>query len=121
MAKSSLPVMRSLLVEAGYCVLLRTNGWAECFVQRDMERWEGRGQSEDEAFDDAMGKMFPSHLARSLLDRHIIRRPTYENGEARDAELVTSPSTLADPPARPGAIAGLTVSAEPGSAPFPAQ
>jgi hypothetical protein len=102
--------MRSLLVEAGYCVLLRTNGWAECFVQRDLERWEGRGQSEDEAFDDAMGKMFPSHLARSLLDRHIIRPPAYENGEARDAELgaaaghTSIAATLIHPGERPRAF-----------------
>lgn len=82
MVKSSSPVVRSLLVDAGYCVLLRTNGWAECFVQRDAERWEGRGQSEEEAFDDAVGKMFPSHLARSLLDRQAVRGPAFESGEA---------------------------------------
>ncbi len=75
MAKSSLPVMRDLLIEAGYCVLLRTSGWAECFVQRDAERWEGRGQTADEALDDALGKMFPSHFAQALLDRAAGGRP----------------------------------------------
>jgi hypothetical protein len=73
MTKSSLPVLRDLLVGAGYRVLARTNGWAECFVQRDAERWEGRGLTEDEALDDALGKMFPSHLAWALLEQRAER------------------------------------------------
>ena len=79
MIKSSLPVLRGLLLDAGYRVLLRTNGWAECFVQREAERWEGRGQTEADALDDVLGKMFPSHLARELFSQSTdARRPRGE-------------------------------------------
>ncbi len=97
MAKSSLPVMRSLLVEAGYCVLLRSSAWAECFVQRDAERWEGRGQTEEEALDDALGMMFPSHFARVLLDRAASLKAPEE--ALHDAAFGNDPRR--DPPGEP--------------------
>jgi len=88
MAKSSLPVVRHLLTEAGYRVLLRTSGWAECFVQREGERWEGRGQTEDDALDDALGRMFPSHVARTLLERAVLRWAVRTDASAARLPLV---------------------------------
>ena len=75
MRDPSLPALRSLLADAGYRVLFRANGWAECYVEREAERWEGRGRTEDEALHDVLARMLPSHLAQSLVQRQILASP----------------------------------------------
>jgi hypothetical protein len=52
-------------------VIFRADGWAECFVSLGNERWIGRGVTEDEALDDALGRMLPSRLARDLFNAQI--------------------------------------------------
>ena len=60
----SLKVLEAVLSAAGYHFAVRTDGWTECLVQRQGERWIGGGHTESEAFEDALEKMFPSRLAR---------------------------------------------------------
>src|SRR5271168_1278382 len=94
MTKSSLPVVRSLLHQTGYLVLVRTNAWTECFVQRGSERWEGRGHSEAEALDDALVKMLPSQLSRALFEQLAAGRSIGE-GEVPAARAAYAPITTA--------------------------
>lgn len=62
---------RLCLRRAGYGVIFRVEGWAECFISLANERWVGRGVTEDEALDDALRGMLPSRLARELFDAQI--------------------------------------------------
>ncbi len=59
-------------MEAGYDVAVRTNVWSECLVQRGTERWLGRGADDDQALDDAIAQLLPSHLGRALLLQHLV-------------------------------------------------
>lgn len=60
------PVLR-WLQENGYRVAFRDQGWVECLLWCDGERWLGRGADRDEAADDALRQAFPSRAARLLL------------------------------------------------------
>ncbi len=120
MSKSPSPVARSLLEEAGYRVLFRTNGWAECFVHREAapleatealpmtgallataaERWEGRGETQEDALEDVLGRMFPSHLARVLFDRECAasRMPVAAPSSVRAVERSAAiPDAITEP------------------------
>lgn len=79
--------LRVLLRAHGYEVALRENGWCECLVAREAERWTGRGTSPASALEDALAQMLPSALARALL------RPREE-----PAPKDTSPTLVAAPP-----------------------
>jgi hypothetical protein len=106
MAKTSLLDTRSLLEGAGYRVLQRSHQWAECFVQRatdrreDAERWEGRGETEDEALDSALRQMFPSHFAWELFEqlRAGTLEPRPETGAARITEAIAEAQAPAEAP-----------------------
>lgn len=65
------PDLHALLTGAGYDVAVRTDGWSECFVHRGAEHWLGRGRSEDAAVTDVLNQLFPSHVSRLLLERHL--------------------------------------------------
>lgn len=59
---------QSRLQRLGYKLTFRSHTWVECFARRPGERWLGRGDSEDEALDDLLQQMLPSHVARTSLD-----------------------------------------------------
>jgi hypothetical protein len=107
MPPTSVSALRSLLAAAGYQILFRSGGWVECFVHREAERWHGRGATEDEALEDVIASMLPSHVARMLLTRTL--------AEAGSTVVVAAPETprspsADDPPARalpPDEAAGL--------------
>jgi hypothetical protein len=129
MTKSPLSVVRSLLHQTGYLVLVRTNAWTECFVQRGAERWEGRGHSEAEALDDALVKMLPSNLSRALFEQHAARGTavalempavwaayapiTTAIVAGGDLDEAGSPGALARGADHEPVVSGLTLPAEP--------
>lgn len=120
MAKSSLRVVRGLLRQAGYRVLVRSSLWTECFVQRGAERWEGRGETEAEALDDAVSKMLPSHLSRVLFEEHASRQADKESDAADpepDAGVRRVPiiTVIVEPP-DDGAPAPVAMGAPPNAA-----
>jgi hypothetical protein len=59
------------LRRAGYGVIFRIQGWAECLVSLAEERWVGHGETEGESLDDALRQMLPSRLARSAFEAQI--------------------------------------------------
>jgi hypothetical protein len=65
--------LRSLLARAGYDIQYSEQGWVECFVRRDEESWSGHGLTEDDALQDAVAHMLPSHLAHGLLEHAAAR------------------------------------------------
>jgi hypothetical protein len=100
MSTSTSPVLRSLLSEAGYFVAVRSDGWFEVYLQRDAERWVGRGHTEEEAFAHLVAQMFPSRVSRMLLEAHVAQRAAASVGG--DAE----------PDAAPAESARITISRE---------
>ena len=111
MQRAPSSALRALLVEAGYVVRDHTNGWFECFVVNGDERCVGRGLGEDDAMQDAVRQLLPSHLARMLLDLHLAAR----EGRELAATAAAEPLTL-EP-----AVAALIITAEaPPAAPRPA-
>ena len=54
-----------LLRSLDYDVLFRTDGWVECLVAGNGERWMGRGIDQASALRDVERQMFPSHAARA--------------------------------------------------------
>jgi PPM family protein phosphatase len=60
--------LKSLLAESGYALSFHRDQWTECFASNATERWRGQGLDEHDALDDLLRKMFPSSLARRLLD-----------------------------------------------------
>jgi hypothetical protein len=86
---------RSVLSGEGYEVLVRFDEWFECLVYRDAERWIGRGSSEEDAFEDALRQMLPSHFARVLLERAVVARVARGAGTevaANDGATVVLPA-----------------------------
>src|SRR6185295_12521378 len=80
MLKIPIEPLRELLSEAGYRVAsrldwLENDGTSEYLVQREDERWIGRGPNADDALRDALARMFPSRLARELLEHHLAVGP----------------------------------------------
>lgn len=63
------------LSDLHYHVAFRTDGWVDCLVLRDAERWVGRGLTEAEALDDALSQMFGSAASRALLAKHAAAAP----------------------------------------------
>jgi hypothetical protein len=121
MMKAVPPGIRSLLLESGYRVLTRTNGWADCLIQRDAERWEGRGRTEDEALADAIARMLPSHLAAVLVDRWLASAA--QPAASSPSTAVASADAAASKPSLPAdpapAVAAPPVAPAP-EAPLPA-
>jgi hypothetical protein len=99
MTKAPLALLRRLLDETGYRVLFRTSGWAECFVHRDVERWEGRGRTEDEALADALAKMLPSHLAEDVLRRVVSagEPQSFQSGGGAEGKTAALSTPIAAP------------------------
>ena len=52
------------LIDCGYRCFVRRNGWIECLISNDQERWIGRGGDEMDAVRDALAQMFPAAAAR---------------------------------------------------------
>lgn len=82
--------LHSLLAEHGYVWVVRHNGWFECLVSREHERWEGSGATAGAALEDALNRMLPSALARKLL-----------SGQLRGAEATPSVEAQGDTEATP--------------------
>jgi hypothetical protein len=55
---------RRWLESIGYQIAFRCEGWTECLVWCDDERWLGRGGSCGGALEDALSQMLPSRAAR---------------------------------------------------------
>lgn len=55
---------RRWLADLGYAITFRSNGWVECLIRRDNERWFGTGGDEAEAFANALHAALPSEAAR---------------------------------------------------------
>jgi hypothetical protein len=98
MPSTSSTGLRALLSAAGYEIRFRTSGWTECLVLRERERWPGRGESEDAALDDALGRMLPSHVARELLARQLQVAPPPAVTSAPEHAAAPPEGALAAPP-----------------------
>lgn len=59
--------MRSFLVESGYRLDVRVDGFVTLLVSKGGERWIGNGADAEEALADAVAQMFPSSAAEDLL------------------------------------------------------
>ena len=59
------------LQDNGYRYAVRTDGWVECFVWHQDERWTGRGPTREDAVRDVLRRMFPSAASRTLLQHTI--------------------------------------------------
>jgi hypothetical protein len=91
-----------LLIDAGYRVQFRTGAWFECLVQREREVWDGRGRTEDDALDDALSKMLPSHLAKAAIEKAVV-----------EAQAVVQAAVAATPPAAEERPVATVVAAPP--------
>lgn len=89
------------LEESGYTVSFRTDGWTDCLVALDDERWLGHGGTESGALEDALRRMFPSRLSQRLLERSRAERAIRDADRPASAEakLPSSNVTLAYHPA----------------------
>lgn len=95
--------VKSLLAELGYRVAYRRQGWTECLLARNEERWVGHGDDEIEALMDAVRRALPSQLGRALMSWWAeggasVSAPAAADGrEARDER----PSQVERPPVEP--------------------
>jgi|JRYL01.1.fsa_nt_gb hypothetical protein len=100
------------LASLGYEVLFRRNGWIECLLLHEQERWFGTGQNEREAFANALASALPSEAARRGVEAaiHTAHAATAQDAAAapRGGEstpdhglLVTESSSLDAKPAVP--------------------
>jgi len=58
---------RRILESLGYRIAFRRQGWSECLVWREGERWLGQGGDENQALEVVLEQMFPSEAARQLM------------------------------------------------------
>lgn len=81
------------LGELHYHVAFRTDGWVDCLVLRDAERWVGRGLTEADALDDALSQIFGSAASRALLAKHVAAaaQPSAMMPPAAEAPPVEAP------------------------------
>lgn len=79
----ALPAAEALawLERLGYRVALREDGWLELLLCRGDERWIGRGIGRDEALDDVIRQLFPSHAARAAA-RAMLASPATDRSVA---------------------------------------
>lgn len=105
-SEMSVEAARAWLESSGCTVHLRHIGWFECLVSAPGERWIGCGATEREALDDALAKMFPSSLARTLLRDALAR--------------VGTPTASDDAPANESHAAPVDVASSVAEAPPPA-
>jgi protein phosphatase len=100
--------LRQLLRQLGYDIAETTDVWSECLLSLDAERWHGRGESPEIAFDDALYQMLPSALGRHLLGAHAA--PTFDKaGLVVEAPAPPSRTEVAPPRASAAARAGRSV------------
>lgn len=93
------------LTAVGYRIAFRVDGYVECLVVGDGERWLGRGTTPGEAAEDAVAQMLPSRLARALWEAAAARdagdvafgATTAETGGPSAAELVAGPDAAEVP------------------------
>lgn len=88
------PTLRCL-ENHGYTVKFREAGWVECLVSLGRERWFGSGETEGAALDHAVLMMFPSQLARSLLDALIAPRDEVTEVQPAPVEAQVAPEVVA--------------------------
>ena len=71
--------VRAYLASLGYAVVVREQGWVECLLVREDERWFGQGLDEDDALRDArlhcdaFPAALPQEAPRHVRDRHDFR------------------------------------------------
>jgi hypothetical protein len=121
MQTASTRALRTLLADAGYEVIPRTNVWAECLVRRGPERWVGRGADPEEALSDAVAQLLPSHLGRMLLDLRLAAFLAAEAIAAMPAveAAFIAPAMVAPPPQLPAEAVPAPVEAPAPQAPLP--
>ena len=88
------------LRRTGYAVVFRLQGWAECLVSQAEERWVGRGQTEADALDDALGQMLPSRLARTSFDAQVrgsFEAPASDSNDAIVTSAIDEPASAIEP------------------------
>lgn len=128
-------VVYAMLERHGYRWSCREQGYTECLIARQDERWLGRGLSAREALDDALRQMLPSALARasvfatSLPESLANLRPTSDAQRTAPREAVTpsaplSSATVTAPaatsapvPSAPSAVASSSVASSSVAAP----
>jgi len=100
----SAAALRAFLVQSGYRIAFRCNGWTECLVRGGSERWWGQGLEEDDALEAVLAQMLPSALALDLVAAHLARTlaPPESDVEAGapTAAGVTDEGPPPPPPAR---------------------
>ncbi len=101
--------LQALLASNGYVWSVRENGWYECLVANDRERWRGQGLTTKAALLDAVHQMLPSALAR-----RAFARPGLDASSAPEPRLEVARATVA------AAVATDVVSSEPSVTPAPA-
>lgn len=92
-----------LLREHGYHGLQRQQGWHECLLWRDEERWLGHGVDPAAALAHALAQMFPSVAARALFDAASAEQPVPTNVEAEGLAPAAPASTTSAPTTTPTA------------------
>lgn len=60
-------ILQTFLIERGYSIAVREEGWVSVLIHRGEERWLGDGEDEADALADAVLKMFPSTASWELL------------------------------------------------------
>ena len=73
------------LHELGYRTAYRHNGWVDCLIWRDTERWLGTGEDEAQAYADALAKILPSEAARRAFAIAIAPNADATNADAAAA------------------------------------
>ena len=102
----AVPDLRTLLDELGYVLTPRADGFVEVLVERDAERWLGRGHDADAALADVVAQMFPSHAARqglaSLLEQAEPAEAIADPEPADEHEVVEceQDEAVGEPPSR---------------------
>ncbi len=63
--------LRQVLAHHGYLLRYHEHTWTECLITGQGESYAGRGLDREQALADALGRLCPSRLARSLLDAAV--------------------------------------------------
>ncbi|MGZ3476211.1 MAG: hypothetical protein ACXWUG_19825, partial [Polyangiales bacterium] len=93
--------MQRWLVENGYRLAFRRDGWVECLATRENERWIGRGHDDAEAVTDLLAVMFPSHAARAALEVALAPKPAPIVVPPDPEPPVVAPVVVEPPPPPP--------------------
>ncbi|MFO1077947.1 MAG: hypothetical protein U1E73_09515 [Planctomycetota bacterium] len=90
----------------GYRTAFRNNGWVECLLWREHERWLGSGADETEAFANALQAALPSEAARRAFDMALA-------AVMHDPERLTPPELVTPEESAPSPEAVAPVDFEP--------